>query len=174
MIQLILGGARSGKSNFAEQLAAQATEKVCYIATATAEDSEMQARIARHRTQRPAHWQVREEPLELSRVIREPAHGAELLLVDCLTLWLSNQLLHPQQPSLERLREELCATLAQSSVPVILVSNEVGLGVVPLGEISRQFVDHAGWLNQAVARVADRVILISAGLPLVLKGPPLS
>lgn len=171
MIQLILGGARSGKSSLAELLASQGTQPVHYVATATAGDDEMQARIERHQAQRPAHWQLTEEPLALTNVIKQHHHGT--LLVDCLTLWLSNQLLLNPQPDLDTLRDELCEALQQCAAPIILVSNEVGLGVVPMGEISRQFVDHAGWLNQAVARVADRVILVTAGIPQVLTGPTL-
>lgn len=172
MIHLILGGARSGKSSYAERLAAESGLAVRYLATAAAGDAEMQARIERHRQQRPAHWAVHEEPLRLSEAIRAHTDPGELLLVDCLTLWLSNQLLHPSEPDLERLREELCEALAACPGEVVLVSNEVGMGIVPMGELSRRFADHAGWLNQAVARVADRVTLVAAGLPLALKSGP--
>lgn len=170
MIHLVLGGARSGKSTFAEQLAADSGKAVRYIATATGDDAEMQDRIARHQTQRPSHWTLSEQPLALAQLIAEQ-QGDELLLVDCLTLWLSNHLLHPEPEDLHQLQSELCEALQHCTADVVLVSNEVGQGIVPMGELSRRFVDHAGWLNQAVARVADHVTLISAGLPLSLKSP---
>lgn len=174
MIQLILGGARSGKSSLAESLAEQLDKPVSYLATATAGDEEMQARIERHQQQRPSHWHLIEEQLALTECIRQHSASEGVLLVDCLTLWLSNQLFKTPAGDLDSLRDELCAALQCCNADVILVSNEVGLGVVPMGAVSRQFVDHAGWLNQAVARVADRVVLVSAGLPLLLKGPALS
>lgn len=169
MIHLVLGGARSGKSSYAERLAVDSGKDVCYVATATAGDAEMQQRIARHQAQRPAQWSLIEEPLALRELIAQQQSSEQLLLVDCLTLWLSNHLLNPDPTDLQQLQDALCETLANSASDVILVSNEVGLGIVPMGEISRMFVDHAGWLNQAVARVADDVTLISAGLPLQLK-----
>lgn len=173
MIQLILGGARSGKSSLAEHLAAASGKSVSYIATATAGDSEMACRIARHRQQRPAHWTVLEEPLALSEQLRALDNSTDILLVDCLTLWLSNHLLSSEPERLDTLRDDLCQTLQQLQCDVILVSNEVGMGIVPMGAINRQFVDQAGWLNQAVARCADRVVLVVAGCPMILKGTPL-
>lgn len=170
MIHLILGGSRSGKSALAERLAAESGKEVHYIATATAEDTEMQARIERHRAQRPAHWALTEEPWALAQLIHSHHDPKQLLLVDCLTLWLSNHLLRPTPSDLHALQDDLCKALEQCSAEVILVSNEVGMGIVPMGAISRQFADHAGWLNQGVARVADRVTLVTAGLPLPLKG----
>ncbi len=170
MIQLILGGARSGKSSLAEQLAEQSGKEVSYVATARAQDEEMRARIARHQSQRPLQWPLIEEPLLLSELLAAQTDSNQLLLVDCLTLWLSNHLHHPQTTDLHQLTNSLCDALQSSDANIILVSNEVGLGIVPMGEITRQFVDHAGWLNQAVARIADRVILVTAGLPQVLKG----
>lgn len=173
MIHLVFGGARSGKSTFAEETATASGLNVRYIATATAGDGEMQDRIERHQTQRPSHWALVEEPLHLSKLIQEHSAAQELLLVDCLTLWLSNHLFHPDKPDLQCLRENLCEALERSQSDIILVSNEVGMGIVPRGEISREFVDHSGWLNQAIARVADRVTFVAAGLPLNLKGPTL-
>lgn len=173
MIQLILGGARSGKSSLAESLASGFRLPVTYLATATAGDAEMQARINRHQRQRPAHWHLLEEPLALTEAISAHTKTDGVLLVDCLTLWLSNQLFKAPA-NLDSLRDALCEALERSDAELILVSNEVGLGVVPMGAVSRQFVDHAGWLNQAVARAADRVVLVSAGLPLVLKGAALN
>lgn len=169
MIHLVLGGARSGKSSYAETLAKESGKVVHYIATATAGDSEMHERIARHKAQRPHGWLLTEEPLALSEEIASHMQSDKLLLVDCLTLWLSNQLLHPSQPDLFDLQAALCRSLSHCATDVILVSNEVGMGIVPMGEISRRFTDHAGWLNQAVARVADRVTFVAAGLPLSLK-----
>lgn len=171
MIHLVFGGARSGKSTLAEKAAAASGLSVRYIATATAGDNEMQDRIVRHQAQRPSHWALTEEPLRLSELIQAHDSTEGLLLVDCLTLWLSNHLLHPDKPDLHHLRQELCETLQQSQGEIILVSNEVGMGIVPMGEISRTFVDHSGWLNQAVAQVANRVTFVAAGLPLQLKGP---
>ena len=171
MIHFVLGGARSGKSTLAEQLAADSGLRVRYVATATAGDGEMQDRIERHQAQRPAHWALVEEPLQLSKLIKAHSDAQELLLIDCLTLWLSNHLLHPNKLDLHKLREDLCETLEKSQCDIIIVSNEVGMGIVPMGAISREFADHAGWLNQAVARVADRVTFVAAGLPLTLKAP---
>lgn len=174
MIQLIVGGARSGKSSLAERLAADSGKPVRYIATATAGDEEMAERIARHRQQRPGHWSVVEEPLALNEQLQAQRNTNEVLLIDCLTLWLSNHLLASELTPLDTLRETLCQTLQQLPCDAILVSNEVGMGIVPMGAINRQFIDQAGWLNQAVARCSDRVVLVAAGCPLVLKGPPLA
>ena len=170
MITLILGGARSGKSRYAEQLA-QATQKpVLYIATATASDSEMAARIAHHRQQRPTDWMLSECPLNLIAAIGEEAQKPQTILVDCLTLWLNNQLFHFPAQDFSQLFDGLANTLEAATADIILVTNEVGLGIIPLGEISRTFVDEAGRLNQRIARIADNVLFIAAGLPLVLKG----
>ena len=169
MIHLVLGGARSGKSTFAEQLAQESGLTVRYVATATAGDDEMHQRIQQHRERRPDHWALQEVPLELCELIETHQNTDELLLIDCLTLWLTNQLLHPSNPDLQKKQDELCAALAHTRCSIVLVSNEVGMGIVPLGEISRRFVDQAGYLNQAVARVANRVTFIAAGLPLELK-----
>jgi len=131
----------------------------------------MQDRIERHKNQRPAHWALTEEAFDLASLITSHQDPQELLLVDCLTLWLSNHLLHPDKPDLHKNTESLCEALSQSKASIILVSNEVGMGIVPMGAISREFADHAGWLNQAVARVSDRVSFVAAGLPLTLKSP---
>ncbi len=168
MIELILGGARSGKSELAERRAAATGLEVVYIATATAGDDEMQARIARHRQDRPAHWALVEEPRALADALRCAASAERCLLVDCLTLWLSN-CLFAEPACWQQERKALLETLVQLPGEVILVSNETGLGVVPLGRISREFVDESGWLHQAVAALADRVTLTVAGLPMTLK-----
>ncbi|WP_340677471.1 bifunctional adenosylcobinamide kinase/adenosylcobinamide-phosphate guanylyltransferase [Paraglaciecola sp.] len=172
MIHLILGGARSGKSNFALQKALELSQSkqqnVTYVATATAIDPEMAARISRHQQERPRDWLLAEIPLDLTAFVSQ--HQGSILLIDCLTLWLNNQLYHYPEQDFAGLFTGLCNVLKNSQVDIILVANEVGLGVIPMGAISRQFVDQAGWLNQAIARCADKVTLVAAGLPLILKG----
>ncbi|NVD06564.1 bifunctional adenosylcobinamide kinase/adenosylcobinamide-phosphate guanylyltransferase [Vibrio sp. JPW-9-11-11] len=174
-IQLILGGARSGKSSRAEaevrQLSQGGTKH--YVATALAFDREMEARIEKHRQSRGLDWTEHECPRHLAETIAQFG-PQDVVLIDCLTLWLNN-VIYNQGQTLDELEIEaevvrLVEALAASQASIVLVSNEVGLGVVPLGEVSRLFVDHAGWMNQAVARIADKVTLVSAGLPLVLKG----
>ena len=173
MLQLILGGARSGKSRLAEKLASDSAMSVTYIATSQPQDGEMNARVALHRQRRPSHWGLIEEPLELARVLREHAAPGQCLLVDCLTLWLTNLLMldDPQRLGVER--EQLMDCLASLPGEIIFVSNETGLGVVPLGELTRRYVDEAGWLHQALAERCQRVVLTVAGLPLTLKGTAL-
>ncbi|WP_313059606.1 bifunctional adenosylcobinamide kinase/adenosylcobinamide-phosphate guanylyltransferase [Pseudomonas rhodesiae] len=173
MHQLILGGARSGKSRLAETLAVDTALPVIYVATSQPQDGEMNARVALHRQRRPAHWGLIEEPIELARVLHEHAAADRCLLVDCLTLWLTNLLMleDPQRLALER--DHLLETLATLPGEIIFVSNETGLGVVPLGELTRRYVDEAGWLHQALAERCQRVVLTVAGLPLTLKGTAL-
>lgn len=175
---LVFGGARSGKSRFAEQLATRAGGEVIYIATAAPGDGEMQARIAHHQERRPPHWQTVEQPLALGAAIDALAGPGRLLLIDCLTLWLSNLLYSQPQPESGPVavpacfadeRAALLGALERAQGDVILVSNEVGMGIVPLGEQTRWFVDEAGRLNQAVAAVCDEVAWVAAGLPLYLK-----
>ncbi|WP_349811565.1 bifunctional adenosylcobinamide kinase/adenosylcobinamide-phosphate guanylyltransferase [Xanthomonas dyei] len=173
MRQLILGGARSGKSALAERLAAGAAGHVCYVATAQAFDDEMQQRIAHHRSQRPPHWQCVEEPIALAATLQALAAPDRCVLVDCLTLWLSNLLGHPEAGAFARERDALLATLPQLPGQIVLVSNEVGQGIVPLGELTRRFVDEAGRLHQALALQCERVVFVVAGLPMVLKGEQL-
>ncbi|CAD2265330.1 MAG: bifunctional adenosylcobinamide kinase/adenosylcobinamide-phosphate guanylyltransferase [Pseudomonas stutzeri] len=170
MLELILGGARSGKSRFAERLAAESGLAVTYIATSQALDGEMSARIAHHRQRRPVHWSLVEEPLQLARVLREQAAPQRCLLVDCLTLWLTNLLMLEDAARLAEARDALLECLPELPGRIILVSNETGLGVVPLGELTRRYVDEAGWLHQAVADRAQRVTFMVAGLPMTLKG----
>ena len=172
MHELILGGVRSGKSRLAERLASGSGLPVTYIATASAGDAEMAERIAQHQADRPGHWTLVEEPLALASVLQTHAAENHCLLVDCLTLWLTNLLLTDDG---ERLASERVALLdVMPTLPgrLILVSNETGMGVVPLGELSRRFCDEAGRLHQALAQTCDRVILTVAGLPHVLKGDP--
>jgi adenosylcobinamide kinase/adenosylcobinamide-phosphate guanylyltransferase len=170
MITLVLGGARSGKSRYAEQLASNSELPVLYIATATALDEEMSARIAHHQTQRPTEWALCECPLQLAETLARESQKPQCILVDCLTLWLNNQLFHYPQQDFSLLFKQLIDSLQNSQAQIIFVANEVGLGIIPLGEISRQFVDEAGRLNQALAQRADTVFFIAAGLPLQLKG----
>ncbi len=168
MKTLILGGVRSGKSRLAEALAHQSGLPVTYIATALPGDEEMQARIEAHRERRPADWQVVEEPRALARALRTHAPG-RCVIVDCLTLWLT-QLLCAGGESFEEERDALITALPMLDAEVILVSNETGLGIVPLDALSRRFQDEAGRLHQALAAQCGRVVFTVAGLPLVLKG----
>ncbi|WND79471.1 bifunctional adenosylcobinamide kinase/adenosylcobinamide-phosphate guanylyltransferase [Lysobacter capsici] len=172
MHSLILGGARSGKSALAERLALPFAD-VVYIATAQARDAEMGERIAHHRARRPAEWGCVEEPIALAATLRAHAAPGRCVLVDCLTLWLSNLLGDADGDVFERERDALLATLPVLDGTVLLVSNEVGLGVVPMGELTRRYVDEAGRLHQALGAVCERVVFVAAGLPLVLKGPAL-
>lgn len=166
-VTLVLGGARSGKSAYAERLVA-ATGAGLYLATAQAGDAEMAARIALHQARRGADWTTIEAPLDLVATLRQHASARRPILVDCLTLWLANLLAAGRDPEVET--GGLIGGLAGLECPVVLVSNEVGLGIVPATALGRSFRDHAGRLNQAVAAAADRVVFIAAGLPLVLKG----
>lgn len=178
MKELILGGARSGKSAFAGRRAETSGLAVTCVVTARPGDEEMAARIRHHREQRPAHWEVVEEPVALAGALKMLDSPGRCLLVDCLTLWLSN-LMHadmrdrpPGQSDsvFARERRALVNALPALAAHVILVSNEVGMGIVPLGELSRRFADEAGRLHQDLAGICDRVTLMVAGLPLVVKG----
>lgn len=173
MLELILGGARSGKSRLAEKLASESGLDVVYIATSQPLDGEMSARVAQHQARRPAHWALVEEPLALARVLREQAGPRRCLLVDCLTLWLTNLLMQDDSARLQEERDALLACVAQLPGRILLVSNETGLGVVPLGELTRRYVDEAGWLHQALAEKSQRVVFTVAGLPMLLKGDAL-
>lgn len=168
-VTLVLGGARSGKSSYAERLAEGCDGACVYLATATAGDAEMAERIAHHRARRGGRWRTREEPLALANALAEAAEPGHVVLVDCLTLWLSNVMF--ADLDVENERGELIAALPRLRGPVIFVSNEVGLGIVPDNALARRFRDEAGRLNQAVAAAAQSVVLVAAGLPLVLKQP---
>ena len=176
MKQLILGGARSGKSSLAEQLAKNSGKSVIYMATTDASfnDAEMEQRIAHHKNSRPANWPTIEEPLYLARQLQQQAGENNCLLVDCLSLWLSNCLMQDNQNFWQQQRQQLLDCFATLPGDLILVGNEVGSGIIPLGEINRRFVDETGFLHQALAKQCDRVVLTAAGLPLVMKGEPLS
>jgi len=181
---LILGGARSGKSGLAERLARASGKEVVYVATSYAGDAEMTARIAHHRARRPAEWMTVEEATALAATLRAVCAPGRIVLVDCLTLWLTNLMFSKHEdypevgpidlpPSFVGERAALLAWLDEPGAgDVIFVSNEVGMGIVPYGAISRAFVDEAGRLNQDVAARCDRVLFVAAGLPLALKGPP--
>ena len=168
MLTLVLGGARSGKSAFAETLALEQGRGI-YIATAERVDDEMTRRIEAHRARRDARWRTVEAPLELSAAIRQESTPHACLLADCLSVWLGNLMHHGR--NVDAAREELLASLRAAAGPVVLVANEVGLGIVPDNAAARAFRDHAGRLNQALAAAATRVYFVAAGLPLLLKGP---
>ncbi|MEI9899897.1 MAG: bifunctional adenosylcobinamide kinase/adenosylcobinamide-phosphate guanylyltransferase [Hyphomicrobium sp.] len=163
-LTLVLGGARSGKSRHAEELLMRAAPPWTYVATAEALDDEMRERIAHHRDRRDARWQTRDVPLDLPEALKG-MRGP--VLVDCLTLWLSNVMLAGRDVEAET--ERLMAALAAAPGPLVAVSNEVGLGLVPETALGRAFRDAQGRLNQRVAAAADRVLFMAAGLPLSLK-----
>ena len=169
-LTLVMGGVRSGKSDFAQNMLLDCAS-VAMIATAEALDDEMRKRIARHKADRPANWTTIEEPLELAAAIDACNNKQAAILVDCLTLWASN-LLYKLDGDLEKIHakvEELCQALERSNAQVVLVSNEVGSGVVPLGLETRQYVDLLGAINRKVAAVADNLLLLVAGVPLKIK-----
>ncbi len=167
LVTLVLGGARSGKSRYAECLIEGAAACGTYCATAEAVDAEMAQRIAAHQARRGPFWHTIEEPLALASVIAAEASPVRPLLIDCLTLWLSNLML-AERP-IEGDIAALCAALRLAAGPVVLVANEVGMGLVPEMPLGRRFRDAAGHLNQQIAALADRVVFLAAGLPLVLK-----
>lgn len=164
-VTLILGGARSGKSRHGESLIASLPPPWTYIATAEAWDDEMKARIAVHRARRDARWQTVEAPLTLPQALRDA--GDRPVLVDCLTLWLTNLMLGDHAPG--PATEDLLDALANRFAPTVLVSNEVGLGIVPEHRLGRAFRDEAGILHQRIAARADHVLFMVAGLPMVVK-----
>ena len=173
MLQLILGGARSGKSRLAEQIAKDLKLTVTYVATAQVWDAEMQDRIEHHQLQRPSEWQLIEEPIYLADCLKridDENDAEQVILVDCLTLWMSNLLLNEDQ-NLQCIEcDKLLKMLPTLKSQIILVSNETGLGVVPMGEITRRFVDESGRLHQQLGEIADKVVFCVAGFPMALKG----
>jgi len=168
MKTLVLGGARSGKSHYAEQTVDQLQRQVIYIATAEAGDQEMQQRINLHRAQRPATWQLVEEPINLSEALLKSDNNTNVILVDCLTLWLSNVLAENDSNTQAKV-DELVDAVSQVSTELVMVSNEVGQGVVPMGKLTRKFVDESGRMHQKLAQVCEHVVFITAGLPQILK-----
>ena len=173
MIHLILGGARSGKSSYAESLAISCESKlksVTYIATATANDDEMKQRIEHHQNSRSDLWRLIEEPLLLSKFIEENNQQEDILLIDCMTLYVTNWLCKDEQlVDWQQEKEHFLSALSKSEATIFIVSNEVGSGIIPLGELTRSFVDEAGWLNQALGKLSNQSTLVVAGMPLVLK-----
>jgi adenosylcobinamide kinase / adenosylcobinamide-phosphate guanylyltransferase len=177
MRTLLIGGARSGKSALALRWSNERCSDVCALVTGTESDPEMVARIAAHRRERPAHWRVREEPKHLGRALREEV--ASGVLVDCLTLWISNCLWPPTLTTIDadyetwrHERADFLGALGACKSDVIIVTNEVGTGIVPNNAASRIFRDEQGWLNQSVAALCDEVFFVTAGLPLCLKPAP--
>lgn len=168
-VTLVLGGARSGKSRHAEALVEAQPGACIYLATAEPGDEEMAERIRRHRARRGTRWRTLEEPLDLTGTLRREARPDGAVLVDCLTLWLSNLLGAARDVGAEA--EDLVSALPELAGPVVFVSNEVGLGIVPEGALARAFVDHAGRLHQTLAGAAQSVLFMAAGLPLALKSP---
>ncbi|NQZ30217.1 MAG: bifunctional adenosylcobinamide kinase/adenosylcobinamide-phosphate guanylyltransferase [Oceanospirillaceae bacterium] len=168
MIELFLGGARSGKSNLAEQCASDSGLEVVYIATGTAGDAQMKTRIEQHQQSRPSQWLLVEEPINLAQVIIDNMSTQRCLLVDCLTLWLSNCMFSVDD-CYQTQRQQLLDVLEKVPGKIIFVANETSMGVIPMGEITREFCDRAGLLHQALAQKSNKVTLSVAGLPLVLK-----
>ena len=169
-MQLILGGARSGKSRLAEQIAQQLAQPVVYVATAQALDAEMQVRIQHHQQQRPEDWGLCEEPTYLAEQLVKLDRPNQTILVDCLTLWMSNLLMHTDPALQVQECQKLLDVVGNLQSELILVSNETGLGVVPMGQISRRFVDEAGRLHQQLGQIATKVVFCVAGFPMILKG----
>jgi adenosylcobinamide kinase/adenosylcobinamide-phosphate guanylyltransferase len=167
---LVLGGSRSGKSGYAQLVAEASGLSVVFVATAEAFDEEMRARIERHRRDRHRDWRTREEPIGLLDALAEESRAGTVVLVDCLTLWLSNVMLAGHDA--ETASEHLVAAIAKCAGPVILVSNEVGSGIVPDSPLGRSFRDRQGWLNQAVAGCCDAVVAVTAGCPQLVKPAP--
>jgi adenosylcobinamide kinase/adenosylcobinamide-phosphate guanylyltransferase len=170
-VTLVLGGVRSGKSNYAQQLG-DGAGRVVFVATAEAHDDEMRRKVERHQNTRPAHWRTVEEPLDLAETIVRHGPDCDLMIIDCLTFFAANLLeARGDDPhSIEQAVEDLCQALQSPPCSVVLVSNEVGSGVVPAYPSGRRFRDLLGEMNQSVARVASNVLLLVAGLPLLLKG----
>ncbi|MFP6559899.1 bifunctional adenosylcobinamide kinase/adenosylcobinamide-phosphate guanylyltransferase [Paraburkholderia sp. B3] len=174
-LTFIVGGARSGKSAYAERLARESGLPVTYIATARVGDSEFAQRVEHHRARRPAQWGLVEAPLDLAGALEAAAAPGQCVLIDCLTLWLANLLCPPdaQAPRDDWAAriDAFAAACERARGTVLVVSNEIGMGVVPLGAATRLFVDELGRLNQRIAALADRATLVAAGLPLALKTP---
>ena len=168
-IILVTGGARSGKSNYAELRAQVLGDRRFYVATAEAKDEEMAQRIAEHKKRRGSDWTTIEEPVELSSALLTQCEGADCALVDCLTIWLSNLLLRRDAKFAAKKVEEFVAILTSVDFHLVLVTNEVGWGIVPDNLLARQFRDLAGWANQRIAAAASEVVLMVAGIPMIVK-----
>lgn len=176
MIYFVTGGARSGKSRFAEQLVARmaAPERICFVATGVVTDEEMRARIQRHKMTRDGRWSTIEEPHDVARLIQEQEHTYNVFLIDCLSLLLNNWMfdLNVDEPEFRRKLAELVHALTVVNADCVIVSNEIGLGLVPADALSRRYRDWLGWLNQAVAQVADKVYFVASGIAVDLKQLP--
>ncbi len=170
-LALVLGGAKSGKSTWALRYAESSYRSYLFLATAEVRDEEMRERVKRHRLQRGVEWQLLEEPLEVAEALESKISDLDAVLIDCLTLWLTNVMLQKGEAQMGAYQDRLINALDNRRQAIIIVSNEVGTGVVPEKAMGRRFRDHAGELNQKVAAIADRVIFMVAGLPLYLKGP---
>lgn len=171
---LILGGVRSGKSSFAQRLAETTGDKVIFLATAQAGDDEMAERISRHKASRPASWSTIEEPLELNSVLQTESASADVVLIDCLTLWVSNILIRDGDSAEKEALKQIDGILnnyQRGNTSYIMVSGEVGMGLVPANPLGRAFRDTLGRLNQELARKADRVYMMVAGISLEIKSP---
>jgi adenosylcobinamide kinase/adenosylcobinamide-phosphate guanylyltransferase len=170
-LALILGGARSGKSRYGLGLAARCPAPRLFVATCQPRDAEMEARIEAHQQERGSDWATREVPLQLAAALGEAQNHYGVIVVDCLTMWVSNLLLQESASpgSIQTAGEDLLAALATTAVPTILISNEVGWGIVPDNPLAREFRDQAGWLHQRLAQVADLVVLVVAGVPMLIK-----
>jgi adenosyl cobinamide kinase/adenosyl cobinamide phosphate guanylyltransferase len=170
-LALILGGARSGKSRYGLGLAARCPAPRLFVATCEPRDAEMEARIEAHQRERGSDWTTREVPRDLAGALRDAQDRYGVILVDCLTMWVSNLLLQEAAPPgrVQTACEELLEALAQTTAPTILISNEVGWGIVPDNPLGRQFRDQAGWLHQRLAQAADLVVLVVAGVPMLIK-----
>lgn len=178
MKHLILGGVKSGKSRYAENCVKRFLserriegESVCLIATAESLDAAMAQRIEKHQAQRPPNWKVIEEPLHLAEALDKASSTASIILIDCLTLWLTNLLMKEDDSFLDGELEQFTKAVQHSQVPLIMVSNETNMGIMPLGQLTRDYCDRAGTLHQALAEIATCVDLVVAGLPLALKSP---
>lgn len=168
-IVLITGGARSGKSRYAEERAARSGTKLLYLATGEPGDEEMARRIAEHRKRRGERWMTVEEPLEVGRALAAHQGKVDCALVDCLTLWISNLLIQRGEERAQESVQDLVQSLPQNNFHIFLVTNEVGWGIVPDNPLARKFRDIAGWANQKIAAVATEVVLVVAGIPMVVK-----
>jgi adenosylcobinamide kinase / adenosylcobinamide-phosphate guanylyltransferase len=167
-VTLIVGGARSGKSRYAQKLA-EAFDRVTFIATARASDSGMRRKIARHRSERPASWETVEVPLRLESAIQSRSTKADMLIIDCLTLYLDNLMRAKRQKSIPEHLSQVCEAIRCAKSSMIIVSNEVGCGIVPAFRSGRLYRDLLGQLNQQIAQIADRVVLMVAGVPVTVE-----
>ena len=170
MKHLILGGVRSGKSRLAEELAIQTELPIIYIATATANDDEMKHRIQRHKDRRPESWEIIEEPIKLAQILQDYSNNNHCLIVDCLTLWLANCLMLNDENRFQHERKNLLQCLPTLTGKTIFVSNETNMGIIPMGTLTRRYVDEAGMLHQDIAKLCEQVTLTVAGLPVRVKG----